>query len=87
VPNPVGAKLQVGPGVKRSIIGCYHQLSTKHLPAYLDEVGLRFNNRENDYLFRDTRMALLQSETMPYQELIREKVAESTRRRWAKAQE
>jgi len=48
---------------------------------------LRFNNRENDYLFRDTRMALLQSETMPYQELIREKVAESTRRRWAKAQE
>ena len=41
----------------------------------------RCNNRENDYVFRDTLMALLRPEAMPYQELIREKVSESTRRR------
>jgi transposase-like protein len=71
--------------LKRSIIGSYHHLSAKHLPAYLDEISFRFNNRANDYLFRDTLTALLRAETMPYQELIREKVSESTRYRRAKA--
>ena len=41
-------------------------------------VGFRYNNRENPYLFRDTLMALVDAEAMPYQELIREKVSEST---------
>lgn len=72
--------------LKRSIVGSYHQLSAKHLPAYLDEISFRYNNRENEYLFCDTLMALLESETMPYQELIREKLSESTRRRRAKKQ-
>lgn len=31
------------------IVGTYHQLSAKHLPAYLDEVVFRFNNRENPW--------------------------------------
>lgn len=71
--------------LKRSIIGSYHQLSAKHLPAYLDEISFRYNNRENPYLFRDTLMALLNSEPMPYKELIREKVSTRTvRRRKAK---
>jgi len=26
---------------KRSIVGSYHQLSVKHMPAYLDEVSFR----------------------------------------------
>ncbi len=50
----------------------------KRLPAYLDEIAFKYNNRENEYLFRDTLMALVGAEAMPYQELIREKVSEST---------
>ena len=56
--------------LKRSIVGSYHQLSAKHLPAYLDEMEWRFNNRENNYLFRDTLIQLVSAETLPYQELI-----------------
>ena len=33
--------------LKRSIIGSYHQVSAKHLDAYLDELEFRYNNREN----------------------------------------
>lgn len=55
--------------LKRSIVGSYHQLSAKHLPAYLDEMEWRFNNRENDWLFHDTMRALLNAETLPYAEL------------------
>ncbi len=53
----------------RSIIGSFHQLSAKHLPAYLDEISFRFNNRENPYLFRDTLVALLSGEALTYEEL------------------
>lgn len=54
---------------KRSIIGSYHQLSYKHLEAYVGEFEWRFNNRENPYLFRDTLAGLLKAETLPYKEL------------------
>jgi transposase-like protein len=53
----------------RSIIGSFHQLSAKHLPAYLDEISFRFNNRENPYLFRDTLMALLGGDALTYEDL------------------
>ena len=56
--------------LKRSIIGSYHKLSVKHLDAYLDELEWRFNNRENPYLFRDTLLKLLNSDNLPYQDLI-----------------
>ncbi|HUF54666.1 MAG TPA: IS1595 family transposase [Dehalococcoidia bacterium] len=56
--------------LKRSVVGSYHQLSAKHLPAYLDEFSFRFNNRHNHYLFRDTLAKLVNSESLPYQELI-----------------
>jgi transposase-like protein len=55
---------------KRSVIGSYHHLSVKHLQAYLDELAFRYNNRENAYLFRDTLLALVGAEAMPYRELI-----------------
>jgi transposase-like protein len=55
---------------KRSIVGSYHQLSIKHLPAYLDEMEVRFNNRGNPFLFRDTLMVLLHGDALPYRELI-----------------
>lgn len=55
---------------KRSLIGSYHQLSTKHLDAYLDELEWRYNNRDNPYLFRDTLAALLSAESLEYKQLI-----------------
>jgi transposase-like protein len=50
----------------RSIIGSFHQLSAKHLPAYLDEISFRFNNRENPYLFRDTLIQLVSEDPLTY---------------------
>jgi transposase-like protein len=56
--------------LKRSIIGSYHQVSAKHLDAYLDELEYRYNNRENPYMFRDAMLKLLLAETLPYAKLI-----------------
>jgi transposase-like protein len=56
--------------LKRSVVGSYHQLSAKHLNAYLQEITWRYNNRHNDYLFRDTLTKLLKSENLEYKELI-----------------
>jgi transposase-like protein len=56
--------------LKRSIIGSYHHLSARHLPAYLDEMAFRYNNRRNPYLFRDTLMKLIGAEGLPYQQLV-----------------
>jgi len=55
---------------KRSVIGSYHQLSAKHLDAYLDELEWRFNNRDNPYLFRDTLLKLIKAGNLTYQNLI-----------------
>jgi transposase-like protein len=55
--------------LKRSIIGSYHHVSVNHLPAYLDELEWRYNNRKNPYLFRDTLLKLCDSEVLGYQEL------------------
>jgi transposase-like protein len=54
----------------RSIIGAFHKVSTKHLPKYLHEVEWRHNNRENEYLFRDTLLELLGCGQFEYKELI-----------------
>jgi transposase-like protein len=53
----------------RSIIGAYHKVSVKHLPAYLDEQEWRFNNRLNHHLFRDTIVRLVAADPMEYKEL------------------
>ena len=55
--------------LKRSLIGAHHKVSAKHLPAYLNEVAFRFNNRSNDDLFRDTMQNLLLSEHVTFQQL------------------
>jgi transposase-like protein len=60
---------------KRSVVGTYHQLSAKHLPAYLDEMAFRFNNRDNAFLFRDTLLRMIHGETLPYAELVAEEAA------------
>ena len=54
---------------KRAVIGTYHNLSKKHMDAYLDELEWRFNNRDNPFLFRETIRKLIQSQNLPYQEL------------------
>jgi transposase-like protein len=55
---------------KRSIVGAFHQVSAKHLDAYLDEFEFRFNNRDNPHLFRDILIKLLESDKLEYKELI-----------------
>jgi transposase-like protein len=55
---------------KRSVVGSYHHMSVKHLPAYLDEMEWRYNNRENPYLFRDTILKLVEGDALPYRELV-----------------
>jgi transposase-like protein len=40
--------------LKRGILGSWHRVSAKHLPAYLDEMTFRFNNRNNPFPFCDT---------------------------------
>ncbi len=57
--------------LKRSIIGSYHKVSVKHLDAYLDELEHRFNNRSNEFLFRDTLLKLAQAEKLTFQELTK----------------
>jgi transposase-like protein len=54
---------------KRSIVGAYHQISVKHLDRYLDEFEFRFNNRNNPYLFRDTLLRLIASDSLSYEQL------------------
>ncbi|MDR3403902.1 MAG: IS1595 family transposase [Chthoniobacter sp.] len=57
--------------LKRSIIGAYHHVSMKHLDAYLDELEHRFNNRSNEFIFRDTLTKLVRAQKLPYSELIK----------------
>lgn len=58
---------------KRSVVGAFHQISAKHLPAYLDEFEFRFDNRNNPYLFRDTILKLVEADKMEYRELVKDK--------------
>jgi transposase-like protein len=53
----------------RAVIGSYHKLSRKHLPAYLDEFAFRFNNRGNPHLFRDTLLRLVEADALTYEAL------------------
>jgi transposase-like protein len=55
--------------LKRGIVGTWHKVSAKHLPAYLDEMCFRFNNRKNQFLFRDTLTKLILSPNLEYKNL------------------
>lgn len=57
--------------LKRSFIGAYHKVSMKHLDAYLDELEHRFNNRSNEFIFRDTLTKLVKAGALPYRELVK----------------
>lgn len=56
--------------LNRSIMGAYHKVSAKHLGAYLNELGFRFNSRENPYLFRDTMRKLVGTPHLQYKGLV-----------------
>jgi len=55
---------------KRSVVGSFHQISAKHVEAYLDEFEWRFNGRNNPYLFEDTLIKLLNAPKMEFKDLI-----------------
>jgi transposase-like protein len=53
----------------RALIGSWHQVQRKHLPAYLEEMRWRAQNRENKHLFRDTLRVLVTADPMTYETL------------------
>ena len=55
---------------KRSLIGAYHQVSVKHLDAYLDEFEYRWNTRKTPFMFRHAPKVLVQAEHLEHQELV-----------------
>lgn len=55
--------------LKRAIIGAYHQISHKHLDAYLNELEFRFGNRSNPHQFRDTIKRLVLADVLPFAKL------------------
>lgn len=58
---------------KRSVIGSYHQISFKHLPAYVDEFEWRFNNHNNSFLFRDTLKLMVMGDALPFKQRVKPK--------------
>jgi transposase-like protein len=54
---------------KRSVVGAYHQISAKHLDAYLDEFEFRFNRRKRADLFADTIRHLVTAPTVTFKAL------------------
>ena len=56
---------------KRSIVGSYHQVSAKHMDAYLQEFSVQVQlNRHNPSLFRESLLKLVQASALPYQQLV-----------------
>jgi transposase-like protein len=54
---------------KRAVVGSFHQISHKHIDRYLDEFEFRFNNRKNQFLFRDTLTRLVTAKPLQYETL------------------
>ncbi|MEX1256131.1 MAG: IS1595 family transposase [Gemmatimonadota bacterium] len=55
--------------LKRSIMGAFHKVSVKHLNRYLEELEWRFNNRDNEFMFRDLLTRLVEGEALRYHAL------------------
>ena len=56
--------------LKRSIVGAWHQVSAKHLDAYLSEVEFRINHRDDPYIFEAVLIRLLDGQALRYRKLI-----------------
>ena len=61
--------------LKRGIVGTWHKMSVKHLPAYLDEMMFRFNRRNSSTLFQDTLRHLVTAPVLTFEKLTKEKAA------------
>src|SRR5207247_7881355 len=55
--------------LKRGIMGTWHRISAKHLPAYLDEMTFRFNRRKSDVLFLDTLRHMVTASVLTFDKL------------------
>jgi transposase-like protein len=55
--------------LKRGIIGSWHKISAKHLPAYLAEMEFRFNRRKRSDLFIDTLRHMVTADPLTFEEL------------------
>lgn len=59
--------------LKRGIIGSWHKVSAKHLPAYLEEMTFRFNRRNSKTLFLDTLRHMITADPLTFEELTADK--------------
>ena len=55
--------------LKRGIIGSWHQVSAKHLEAYLEEMTFRFNRRGRSDLFVDTLRHMVTADPLTFEKL------------------
>jgi transposase-like protein len=55
--------------LKRGIMGTWHKISAKHLPAYLDEMTFRFNRRKSPALFLDTLRHMITAPVLTFEKL------------------
>jgi len=55
--------------LKRGIMGTWHKISAKHLPAYLEEMEFRFNRRKRADLFIDTLRHMVTAPVLTFQKL------------------
>jgi len=55
--------------LKRGIMGTWHKISAKHLPAYLEEMSFRFNRRKNSDLFLDTLRHMITAPILTFEKL------------------
>jgi transposase-like protein len=61
--------------LKRGIIGTWHKVSAKHLPAYLEEMCFRFNRRQRPDLFLDTLRHMITAPVLTFEQLTKESAA------------
>ena len=55
--------------LKRGIIGSWHKVSAKHLPAYLEEMTFRFNRRNSQTLFLETLQHMVTADPLTFERL------------------
>jgi transposase-like protein len=55
--------------LKRGIIGSWHKVSAKHLPAYLEEMTFRFNRRGRADIFIDTLRHMVTADPLTFEHL------------------
>jgi len=58
--------------LKRGILGTWHRISAKHLPAYLEEMEFRFNRRNRSDLFLDTLRHMITAPVLTFKKLTKE---------------